>query len=409
MKILFTACNNFGGNAFSGGDRIFTEFIRYWQKTEYVTLLGSQEAFDLTKLAGINHTDFIMADTKEKLPTNYGSLWFILYNTISRTIKGLCCVNANIKLLREYDVVYSVSDFYPDLLPALMLKSRSKKTKWIAGYYLIAPFPISSHSPYKGFERLRGTLYWLMQRISLLLVKKFADMVFVTSYPDQSTFVNSRRPESRVIIVRGGVDTIAANRYIHDTDAGRSSEPRYAACFVGRFHPQKGVVGLVDIWKKVVESLPSARLAMIGNGPLEADVKRQINMQGLQDSIELFGFLDGEPKYEIFKQSRIVVHPATYDSGGMAAAEAMAWGLPGVAYDLEALKTYYPQGMLKVSPGNKWAFASAILNLLNDKALRDRLSKEARDLILNEWVWHKRAADILGSIKRELSEEGESN
>ena len=43
----------------------------------------------------------------------------------------------------------------------------------------------------------------------------------------------------------------------------------------------------------------------------------------------------------------MVVHPAIFDSGGMAAAEAMAWGLPGVSFDLPALKTYYPQGMIK--------------------------------------------------------------
>jgi len=40
----------------------------------------------------------------------------------------------------------------------------------------------------------------------------------------------------------------------------------------------------------------------------------------------------------------------------MAAMEAMAWSLPGVCFDLEALKTYYPKGMVKVPLGTliKW-------------------------------------------------------
>ena len=49
----------------------------------------------------------------------------------------------------------------------------------------------------------------------------------------------------------------------------------------------------------------------------------------------------------IFKDSKIVLHAAIYDSGGMAACEAMACELPGVSFDLPALKTCYPKGMFK--------------------------------------------------------------
>ena len=108
--------------------------------------------------------------------------------------------------------------------------------------------------------------------------------------------------------------------------------------------------------------------------------------------------MNGEKKYAIFQQSKIVVHPATYDSGGMASAEAMAWELPGISFDLEALKTYYPKGMIKIPQGNNKNFAEEIIKLLFNKEYYANLSKQARDLIIEKWSWDKRATEIFRQI-----------
>ena len=93
-----------------------------------------------------------------------------------------------------------------------------------------------------------------------------------------------------------------------------------------------------------------------------------------------------------------MVHPATYDSGGMAAAEGMAWGLPGVSFDLESLKTYYPRGMIKTRCFDLEEFARNILNLLNNRKLYDEMSKQAHNLIIEIWDWEKRAEIIYKKI-----------
>ena len=110
------------------------------------------------------------------------------------------------------------------------------------------------------------------------------------------------------------------------------------------------------------------------------------------------GFLDGPKKFEVFKQCRIVVHPATFDSGGMAASEAMAWGLPGVSFDLEALKTYYPKGMIKTSCFDTGEFAENILSLLSNPSQYKAMSLEALQLAHEEWEWNDRAKEIFTKI-----------
>ena len=108
----------------------------------------------------------------------------------------------------------------------------------------------------------------------------------------------------------------------------------------------------------------------------------------------MLGYKDGYEKYEVFKVSKIILHPSTFDSGGMAAAEGMAWGLPGVSYDLESLKTYYPKGMIKSDINNKTNFADNIIKLLTDESYYNKKSEEARLLIASEWSWVKRFNDI---------------
>ena len=173
----------------------------------------------------------------------------------------------------------------------------------------------------------------------------------------------------------------------------------YEAVFQGRFHPQKGVVELIKIWRLVVNKIPKAKLVMIGDGPLMESVKLEIRNLKLEDNIRLLGYVfDGDEKYKLFAQSKIVVHSAFYDSGGMASAEAMAFGLPCVGFDLPAYDSYYPQGMVKAPISNLESFAKNVISLLDNPNLRDKIGREAVSMIYKNWSWDKRAQEVLNKI-----------
>ncbi len=366
-QILFIANNNIGRGQ-SGGDTIFLNFAKYWPG---VTIIGSAETRNLMRRYHLRN-QFIQTDKASHLP--------LFFHQIRRTILGI----SKIKNLKFFNYVYSVSDFYPDLLPAIWYKLKHPQTKLICGYYLLAPNPFSHSSPYRQTGQfLKGLFYWLSQRLSLFLVNRYADIVLITSEPDRKYF-----PNKKVIVVQGGVDLPAKIK----------STKIYDAVFIGRLHPQKGILELIDIWQKVVGQRPNAKLAVIGDGSLERNLKFKIQKLKLKNNITLFGFKTGKEKYQIFSQSKIVVHPAIYDSGGMAPAEAMSLGLPGVAFDLEALKSYYPQGMLKTKCFDQDLFAQNILKLLQDKRLYRRLSQEALTLINRYWLWPQRAQKIYENL-----------
>jgi len=377
-------------NDMSGGEKIVMEFSRCWAEKANIFLYTSNlglHIWDNYRISNIKKIEIM----------KYKGISNVL-DYFRRAIVGAFKLR-RIKLDLDYkNIVYSASDFWPDSIPAFILKMKNSEIKWIAGFYLFAPRPWQKDSPYKGKRWFIGLFYWLTQLPIYWIVKRYADMIFVTSEPDVERFVTHKRERDKIVVVRGGVDTKPSEEYLNSGKVIPLERRKYDACFVGRFHPQKGVLELVDIWKSICDRKPEAMLAMIGAGPLENEVKEKIAKLRLQDNIELLGFKDGEEKYKIFKQSKVVVHPATYDSGGMAAAEAMAWGLPGVSFDLEALKTYYPKGMLKTQCYSLETFAENINKLLEDKELYNKISQDAISQI-KEWDWNNNAHRILEIMK----------
>lgn len=363
MKFLFVTMNNMG-NELTGGDTIWIELFHKWSRNNEINFLWTVEAQNLL---------WFERGCKVE-PT----LFNIAKNMVLKLYHGIKGIPKE-----EYDYVYSVSDFYPDLIPALIYKLKHPKCRWIAGYYLVAPPPFAQNSPYKGLNWLKGLLYWLMQRLSLFLVNKWADIVFVTSEPDRKWF-----PRKKVVVVRGGVET----KWTYDTF---NVKKKYDAIFIGRFHYQKGVFKLIDIWRRVCEEFPNAKLCMIGNGPLDLVVNKKIERYGLEKNVICLGFKNGIEKINLIKQSRMVLHPATYDSGGMACAEAMVWGLPAIGFDLPAFKTYYEKGMVKVKTEEE--FSEQIIRFMNKEGIKE-WGEKARKYVLEKWDWDKRAQEIYNEI-----------
>lgn len=388
-KIIFIA-NVDCGDGMSGGSRIYFEFLKNWDKFFDTFFFGSLGTIKRLQKENIKNIKFVEVDDKDK--PNLYSIYGVFVHFFRRLVKGILAVIKNVKTINQAEYVYSVSDFYPDLITAWYVKLKNPRIKWIAGYYLFAPKPFSRESLYKGKHRLRGFLYWLMQRPSCFIVNHWADFVFVTNEPDRKKFINTRLSSDKVIAIRGGVDTKTPNL------VPETKEKKYDAVFIGRFHSQKGVLELIDIWKIVCEKKCDAKLGLIGIGGLEDQMKNKVKILGLENNIDFLGFKDGVEKFKIFKESKMALYPATLDHWSMAPVEAMSCGLPLVTFNVETLKFLDPKGMVKTPCYNLEDFAKAIIELLNNKVLYEKTKIDAIAWA-NGWDWDKRAEEIFNKIK----------
>ncbi len=381
------------GKGFSGGDRIFIEFARHWSKKVIVKIYVWEEGLLMCQRENLKGPNLDFKLVKVGIFSKLGFVFTYAYRIFLGLKLGLTL------RIQDKDYIYSASEFWMDSLPAFLLKIRYQKIKWIAAWFQTAPNPLMgfSEGKRKRLYRLNALLYWFMQQPVKPLISKYADFILVNNTLEKKQFSQISK-ENKVLVVKGAVNTEIISKYINTHRP--SKDKKYLAVFQGRFHPQKGVVELIDIWKLVTQRVPSAILAMIGDGPLMTNVKKRIEELDLKNNIKLFGYLhDGDRKYSIFQNSKIVVHPAFYDSGGMAAAEAMAFGLPCVGFDLKSYLSYYPEGMLKVPVGEITSFSEIIIRLSDDKNQYRRLSKKARNMVLADFSWDTRAREMLHSLR----------
>ncbi len=242
-------------------------------------------------------------------------------------------------------------------------------------------------------KNLRNLPFFLSQKLAFLLICKFADLICVTSTPDIEPFIKAGRKKEDIFVIKGGIN------YQHLHNFQMPIEKIYDAVFIGRFHPQKGVTEMIDIWREVVKVKNQARLAIIGLGDLEDEMKKRIRQYKIENNVEFLGWLLDDRRNEVIQKSKVILHPAIYDSGGMAAALGLACGLPGVCFDLPVFNTYYPLGFLKAKVGDIKDFSEKILDLLNNKILYQKMREEAI-VEAKTWDWEIRLKSIIKAMQK---------
>ncbi|WP_232384497.1 glycosyltransferase [Actinomadura violacea] len=155
-----------------------------------------------------------------------------------------------------------------------------------------------------------------------------------------------------------------------------------AVACVGRLSYEKGVDLLLEAWQRVHEHHPDWRLHIYGTGPDEDALREQAAAAGLCGTVEFRGVVaDVE---EAMVEASVFALPSRAEGLPMSVMEAMAYGLPTVAFDCApGVRMLLGErgeetGGLLVRPGDTTAFAEALGRLIEDPELCCALGAEAR-------------------------------
>jgi glycosyltransferase involved in cell wall biosynthesis len=120
--------------------------------------------------------------------------------------------------------------------------------------------------------------------------------------------------------------------FVHP-DPGRSKGNAEYALFVGRLSPEKGIWTVLRAW----QGLRRTRLKIVGQGPLMNEIQVFVQQQKL-DSVEILGRLSREDLRPVMKSAKFLILPSLcYETFGLVAVEAFAYGLPVIASRLGAM------------------------------------------------------------------------
>lgn len=99
----------------------------------------------------------------------------------------------------------------------------------------------------------------------------------------------------------------------------------------GRLNKQKGQWHLIKAFSRVKKSIPNAKLVILGEGELEKELKRLVNVLNIKNDVHFLGFQKNPFKY--ISKSKIFVLSSFHEGFPNAMAEAMACGVPIVSTD----------------------------------------------------------------------------
>lgn len=297
------------------------------------------------------------------------------------------------------DWLFGVCDFHPDAVPGYLLQKQFGY-RWLPSAFLFVPFIVENLVKGYKFPPLLYLLAWTYAKLYVFFASFRATGFVITNKSDFCQFPWRFRRQGRLFPYYGGVNTEQLQPPLS------AEEKRGRVVFCSRLHQQKGIDGLLDIWKMVVNDPKLSdgksgivpRLLVIGNGDpaYESYLKDKANRLGIADSVEWLGYVNNEDKFKIYASARIHVHPTVFDNNGMVAAEALCSGLPVVMYDLPSLRHVYNTGCLKVKFGDKAAYAKAIVSLLTDDAIYAKTAPNESELsaLRAHWDWKSRAEEF---------------
>ena len=149
---------------------------------------------------------------------------------------------------------------------------------------------------------------------------------------------------------------------------------------MGRFVPEKRFDLLLRAFAQVVPGR-DCYLALYGDGPLRNDLEQLAADYGLSDRLDMPGFVK-EP-WITLRHAYLFVVSSEVESFGNVIVEAMACGIPVVSFDCpNGPRTIIRDGIdgVLVPPQDVDALAQAILRLLDDEDLRNRLAQRTQDI-----------------------------
>jgi glycosyltransferase involved in cell wall biosynthesis len=208
----------------------------------------------------------------------------------------------------------------------------------------------------------------------------------------------------RIEVVPDGVEIpgpITPEARLHARERwGFRADETVVVC-VGALTAEKGHALLIQAFAKLRREITMCRLLVAGEGSLRAQLERQAREAGLQSAILFAGFVrDVE---SVYGAGDLFLFPSLEEGAGSSLLRAMTFGLPvlalargGVAEIIEDGRT----GVL-VQEASPEALAQAAARMLRDTALRDRLTRAARETVASRYS-ADRMADHTARIFEQL-------
>lgn len=266
----------------------------------------------------------------------------------------------------EFDIVHAHSHlFFSTYMTAFVRKFKK------------IPLIVTNH----GFVSQR--LPFTVQKIVLPLVTKWtylnADAVICYTSEMKEEMENWGVRTDNVRIIHNGVNA----EFFRPLNLNKE----YDIIWVGRYVPGKGIEFLIQSLSELKKQLNNFKVLMIGSGPLKKSIEELIIKSNLSNHISLIDNISNDDLPHYYNKSKLFVLTSIEEGVPRTILEAMACGLPVVCSDLPQLKTLIDGSGILVPKKDSISISNAVIKILSDDKLYEKLSTNARKMIVTKYSW----------------------
>jgi glycosyltransferase involved in cell wall biosynthesis len=248
----------------------------------------------------------------------------------------------------------------------------------VHGHLFHASVVLATISRSKGESRIlthhHGNLFALQGRRLHATLDRWATSRFdhvVAVSKAVSTFLGStyRYPSSRTSVIPNAWD----QRFARISSASGAG---HILC-VANLRREKSLDVLLRAFEVVVIAGIPARLTIVGEGPMRAELEELATRLGIDDKVTFAGF---QPDIGPFlAKATVYCLPSSYETLGISILEAMAAGVPVVATRVGGLPELVQDGTTGylVEAGDHRHLAERIMEIVNSTEMRDRMGAAA--------------------------------
>lgn len=283
------------------------------------------------------------------------------------------------KYASKFDIFHTADPHYYYSYQLAKLRSENKIKKLIVTCWETIPFNNESIPQKKKIKKF---------------VQKQADLFLCYTERAKECLVKDGVDGSKIKVIKLGIDL---NKFKQNS----KSKKEFKILFVGRLVDEKGIIDLYEAFKivrRVTRNVQLSKLLIVGEGPLENYLRSQIKHDKLNRFVTVV-----QKRYEempkVYHEADIFVLPSrstkTWEEQyGMVLIEAMASGLPIIAYDTGAIKEVVGNAGIYIHEGDVSGLTFAIRNLIEDKIFARKLGTMGRVRAEKEYDCRKTAKKI---------------
>ena len=304
----------------------------------------------------------------------------LLYNLIWP--QWLCALKTTIKLIKKHNVEILWAG---DLLP-------SGTVTYIVHKLFKTPYFVSLH----GLDIIDSQKKLRKRK----LVKKIlnnAKFITVNSQCTKNLLKDIVKDQNKIKIIYPGISekfTTIENIKLNKIKDKYKLEGKKIILTTGRLVHRKNQQLVIDLFRELLEIIPNLNYLIIGDGPQKKDYNLKIKAYGLEDNIKILSNIENDEIPYFYKLSDIFVMVSKTSSDdiegfGIVYLEAGIFSKPVIASTQGGSKEAVLENEtgLLIKENDPEALKDAIIKLLKDKKLANKLGNNAQRRIKEKFLW----------------------